>query len=131
MINDELDVIGLDGPEAEVVEDTGVEEVELASPHPQYIFSNEDNPILDTLLNMFYTAVRGANVGIMQAKYEDGDEQHLLLVGLTTREGATACMPLARIITNEESLKYSSPDGNGGWIEATPVGLDDVGPAAE
>lgn len=103
-----------------------------------YVFANRSPaPELESLLAMFYTAVYDNTLGIMQARNSETGEDEIVLVGVAVDpEGKTACFPLSRIFSVEDSHIYRAPDGKGGYYdpkdtEAAQAVRDEMKPVDE
>lgn len=82
-----------------------------------YTFANHNPaPELESLLAMFYKGAADNQLGIMQAKHIETNEEQLLLVGVTVEDGNTQCYPLCVLLRAEDVPLFRAPDGKGGWF---------------
>lgn len=87
-----------------------------------WIYANDStNPVLAGLIDMFYNGVFENTLGIMVAKNTETGAEETILVGIvptSTPDGEyAATIPLARLLSKEESAIYMAPDGKGGYID--------------
>lgn len=85
------------------------------------VFTNaEDKRPLQTLMWGFHSGIMQNRIGIMQALNSVTGQEEILLVGLSLDEnGELECFPLAKAISAEEAGAYRTPDGKGGYVDAT------------
>jgi hypothetical protein len=80
----------------------------------EYVFdpSPVTNPALRQLFHMFYSAVFGNKIGIMNATNTETGKIETVLVGLERVDDGVATWPIARILTEEEQTKYEFKQGD-------------------
>lgn len=86
------------------------------------IYANDtSNPTLPHLLDMFYAGVAANTLGLMVAKNSETGAEETLLIGIVPEETPDGeyyvTIPLARLLSKEESAVYMAPDGDGGYID--------------
>lgn len=93
-----------------------------------YTFANHHPaPELEVLLRMFYRGASENMLGIMQALNTETNAEELVLVGVSLdSKGNTQCYPLATLLSKEQTPKYRSPDGKGGWFDPSAEVADAV-----
>ena len=87
-----------------------------------WVYANDStNPALLGLLNMFYEGAFNNSIGIMVVKNSETGEEETVLVGLLpveTPDGEyVSTIPIAKLMTKEESASLLAPDGDGGYID--------------
>lgn len=87
-----------------------------------WIYTNDKaNPSLLGLLNMFYEGAFNNTIGIMVVKNAETGNEETILVGLVptdTPDGEyVSTIPIAKLMSKEESVILLAPDGEGGYID--------------
>lgn len=88
-----------------------------------HVFSNEPyNPVPYGLLDLFYRMVDENRVGIIESRDSETEEGVLVLcfVG-DTGDGTTELYPVARLLKEEETVRYLAPTGDGGYYDPAAV----------
>lgn len=96
----------------------------VAAEHPdgkelsELIFTNDvKNPGLPRLFHFIYDAVFNNKVGVMHALNAETKMVETLIVGVDyDEEGNLMCLPIAKVLTDEQQGFYHAPDGYGNWI---------------
>lgn len=96
-----------------------VETNEAAYSPVLYKFTNAtEAPHLDNLLAMFYQGSFDNKLGIMDSFNLDSEEVETILVGVDVdKDGKPVCYPLAKLLRAEDTSRYLSPDGIGGYFD--------------
>lgn len=80
-----------------------------------HILANQEPPMANEMLKMFYNAAFANQIGLMFAKNSETDKVEGLLVGLAVDGDDFNCFPLAKVLTSDEAAIYLAPDRSGGW----------------
>lgn len=83
----------------------------------EWVFTNDKtNPAVRNLFHMFYESVFRNKLGIMHALDPETELVSTLIVGVEVTPDGVITWPLAKILTEDEQVKYKSPDGQGNYV---------------